>query len=223
MLVEIDNDGMLNHMRIRNSRSQIIERGRRTMPITGIVVHQTDADTASSSLNSYTRPKANGAHFLIDKDGTIHQTAAIYQRTNHVGPLKARCLAKGAVRPCSPQDYAGKGTMGMHRIEMHKPPSERYPSNMDAIGIELVGRASLPKGFTPHPKWKHLSHEELRGEFGVYVTPTAAQNLSLSWLVKVLEHSMQVAPSEVFPHPLVSRKNDTEAQGANWKLPVPTP
>jgi N-acetyl-anhydromuramyl-L-alanine amidase AmpD len=93
---------MINHARVRNARSPEIERGRRTSAITGIVVHQTDADTSASSLNSYKRPKANGAHFLIDTDGTIYQTAAIYQRTNHVGPLKARCLAVGgrnAVHP----------------------------------------------------------------------------------------------------------------------------
>lgn len=102
MLVEIDANGMINHARVRNARSPEIERGRRTSAITGIVVHQTDADTSASSLNSYKRPKANGAHFLIDTDGTIYQTAAIYQRTNHVGPLKARCLAVGgrnAVHP----------------------------------------------------------------------------------------------------------------------------
>lgn len=99
MAVQIDTDGMIIHARVRNARSPAIERGRRTSTITGIVVNQTDADTSASSLNSYTRPKANGAHFLIDIDGTIYQTAAIYQRTNHVGPLKARCLVTGK---CSP-------------------------------------------------------------------------------------------------------------------------
>jgi hypothetical protein len=34
---------------------------------------------------------------------------------------------------------------------------------------------------------------------------------------------MQISSSEVFPHPAVSRKNPTEARGANWNLPVPTP
>ena len=91
-------------------------------------------------------PKANAAHFLIDKDGTIYQTAAIYQRTNHVGPLKARCLLVGK---CRAKDYEGAGVKGMHRIEMMKAPGDRYPSNMEAIGIEMVGRAVLPKGFKP--------------------------------------------------------------------------
>jgi N-acetyl-anhydromuramyl-L-alanine amidase AmpD len=221
MAVQIDTDGMIIHARVRSARSQIIERGRRSVPITGIIVHQTDADTAASSLSSYTRPKANGAHFLIDTNGTIYQTAAIYQRTNHVGPLRARCLLTGRCMPA----YGPKnsGVDAMHRIEMTKPPSDRYPSNMEAIGIEMVGRARLPLGFrAPDPR-KQRSTEQLRGEFGVYDTPTAAQNQSLSWLVKALEDSMQIAPSEVFRHPDASRKNPTEAQGANWNLPVTAP
>jgi N-acetyl-anhydromuramyl-L-alanine amidase AmpD len=212
---------MIIHARVRGARSQIIERGRRSVPITGIIVHQTDSDTAASSLSSYTRPKANGAHFLIDTDGTIYQTAAIYQRTNHVGPLRARCLLTGSCMPA----YGPKnsGVDAMHRIEMTKPPGDRYPSNMEAVGIEMVGRARLPLGFRDPDPRKQRSAEQLRGEFGVYDTPSAAQNQSLSWLVKALEDSMQIAPGEVFRHPDASRKNPTEAQGANWNLPVTAP
>lgn len=215
MLVEINKDGMLIHARVRNARSPAIERGKRTAAITGIVVHQTDASTARSSLNSYRNPKANGAHFLIDKDGTIYQTAAIYQRANHVGPLKARCLLVGK---CTARDYRGAGVNGMHRIEMMKAPGDRYPSNMEAIGIEMVGRAELPKGFQPPQRRKQLSPEGIRGEFGVYPTPTEAQNRALTWLVEALQDSMQLSPGEVFKHPEVSRKNLTEAEGANWKM-----
>ncbi|NVM87680.1 hypothetical protein FHT32_001319 [Variovorax sp. SG517] len=223
MLVEIDNHGMVSHARVRRARSPQIERGKRVGAITGIVVHQTDADTLDSSLNSYRNPKANGAHFLIDKDGTIYQTAAIYQRTNHVGPLKARCLV---MKTCKPDDFPKKGgAAAMHRIEMQKVPGDRYPGNMEAIGIEMVGRARLPEGFKPtlQQKKRNLTPEEIRGESAIFPTPTAAQNQSLSWLVRVLQDSIQVESSEVFHHPEVSRKNPTEAQGANWNLPVPTP
>jgi len=220
MLVEVDEHGMINHARVRHARSPQIERGKRAGAITGIVVHQTDADTSASSLNSYKRPKANGAHFLIDKDGTIYQTAAIYQRTNHVGPLKARCLATAR---CEPRDFAKAGVEGMHQIEMRKPPDERYPGNMEAIGIELVGRARLPVGFKAVGKEAELTLDELRGRHGIYDEPTAAQNQSLSWLVRVLQESVRIGREEVFRHPLVSRKNPTEAQGANWKMQVSMP
>lgn len=220
MLVEIDEHGMISHARVRHARSPQIERGKRVGAITGIVVHQTDADTSASSLNSYKQPKANGAHFLIDKDGTIYQTAAIYQRTNHVGPLKARCLIAGK---CRPGDFKNVGAEGMHRIEMRKPPGERYPGNMEAIGIEVVGRARMPVGFKPSGKELEWSLERIRGEHGIFDTPTAAQNQSLSWLVSVLADSIKIGPTEVFRHPVVSSKNITEAHGANWKLSIPTP
>ncbi|MET3177695.1 UNVERIFIED_ORG: N-acetyl-anhydromuramyl-L-alanine amidase AmpD [Variovorax guangxiensis] len=221
MLVEIDKHGMISHARVRHARSPQIERGKRVGAITGIVVHQTDADTLESSLNSYRNPKANGAHFLIDKDGTIYQTAAIYQRTNHVGPLKARCLITGK---CAPRDFPAKaGATTIHRIEMRKAPHERYPGNMEAVGIEMVGRARLPPGFKDPDVRANRPLEKLRAEFGIFPTPSAAQNQSLAWLVSVLESSMQIAPGEVFPHSDVSWKNPTEAQGANWNLKVPTP
>jgi len=220
MLVEIDRHGMINHARVRYARSPQIERGNRVGVITGIVVHQTDADTAASSLNSYRNAKANGAHFLIDTDGTIYQTASIHQRTNHVGPLLARCLV---IPKCALSDFPERvGATAMHRIEMRKAPGDRYPSNMEAIGIEMVGRARLPEGFQPTVKQQKMPLERLRGNAGVFPTPTAAQNQALSWLVHVLQSSMQLATSEVFRHPEISRKNSTEAQGANWTLPIPT-
>jgi len=185
------------------------------------VVHQTDADTSASSLNSYSQPGANGAHFLIDKDGTIYQTAAIYQRTNHVGPLKARCLV---IPTCKMSDFPPRvGPAEMHRIEMLKAPADRYPSNMEAIGIEMVGRAKMPEGFKPTIKQRTMPLDQLRGEASVFPAPTAAQNQALSWLVHVLQNSMRIPTSEVFLHPEISRKNSSEAQGANWTLSVPTP
>lgn len=68
-----------------------------------------------------------------------------------------------------------------------------------------------------------LTLDELRGRHGIYDEPTAAQNQSLSWLVRVLQESVRIGHEEVFRHPLVSRKNPTEAQGANWKMQVPMP
>ena len=111
----------------------------------------------------------------------------------------------------------------MHRIEMRKPPGERYPSNMEAIGIEIVGRARLPAGFKPAGKQIEWSLEKIRGEHGIFDEPTAAQNQALSLLVSVLAESIKIGSTEVFRHPVVSRKNITEAQGANWSPAVTTP
>lgn len=69
------------------------------MPVVhGVIVHQTDASTAASSLAAY-KIRAIGVHFLIDKDGTIYQTAAVTKRVSHVGKLRARCLAEHRCAP----------------------------------------------------------------------------------------------------------------------------
>lgn len=127
------------------------------------------------------------------------------------------------MKTCKPKDFGKVGVEGIHRIEMQKSPGDRYPGNMEAIGIEMVGRARLPVGFKPPERDAKLSLEKLRGRHGIYDAPTAAQNQSLSWLVRVLQGSTKLAASEVFRHPVVSYKNLTEAQGANWNLQVPMP
>jgi N-acetyl-anhydromuramyl-L-alanine amidase AmpD len=173
-----------------------LQRG--AMPtVSGIIVHQTGGSTAQSTFNSY-RTSAYGAHFLIDKDGTIYQTAAINQRTNHVGPLRARCIVAATCTPAELTLYGRVGPTQRNRAEMEKSVPARYPSNSDSIGIELVGEATGPRG------------QE------VYVTVPAPQNTSLAWLVRELAETLQVPLTEVFRHPEVSQKNPTEASTAQW-------
>jgi N-acetyl-anhydromuramyl-L-alanine amidase AmpD len=179
-----------------------IQRGNMAV-VSGIIVHQTGGTTATSSLNSYANPKANGAHFLIDKDGTIYQTASIYQQTWHVGSLKARCVAEFR---CSVADKTGLkkfNPSAEHKRESAKAVPDRYPSNKDSIGIELVG--GLNPGKPDEPAEKRT-----------YETVTTEQNVSLTWLVQGLRDLFSVPPTEVFRHPMVSRKNPTEAASASW-------
>ncbi len=82
---------------------------------------------------------------------------------------------------------------------MAKPLLDRYPSNEDSIGIEIVGKANGPK------------NKE------VYETVNAAQNAALTWLVRELSATFDVPINRVFRHPQVSRKNVTEASTAVWE------
>jgi N-acetyl-anhydromuramyl-L-alanine amidase AmpD len=178
-----------------------IENGKMEK-VNGIVVHQTGGPTAESALSQYRTPKANGAHFLIDKDGTIYQTASLYKVTNHVGKMQSRCVV---TRQCSPAEFkrmhdlesAWKPTQ-ISRIEEKKSFPDRFPSNTDAIGIELVGEA-------PGKENKE-----------VFVEVTDAQNASLQWLTKELMETLNVSMSEVYKHPHIARKNKTEARSAKW-------
>jgi N-acetyl-anhydromuramyl-L-alanine amidase AmpD len=138
---------------------------------------------------------ASGAHFLIDRDGTVYQTASMYKKTWHVGKLKARCLVK---QRCSPVELAALkkfNPTSENTQEKAKQVPDRYPSNDDSVGIELVGKV--------------LAN-------GVYDAVTADQNTSLRWLVSEIQTTLGVAVTEVFRHPEVSRKNPSEAQSAKW-------
>jgi len=180
-----------------------IEKGA-MMCVNGIVVHQTDGGTADSSLSNYAKG-GKGAHFLIDKDGTIYQTARVTQKCWHVGRIKSRC---DELKACSPAElqtikailykrgvpYKARLT-ALHHHEMTKPYPDRYPSNEDSIGIEIVSK--------------------FLGKAG-YESATAAQNDALRWLVATLEHLLALSPSDVYRHPQVSAKQPTEAVSARW-------
>lgn len=87
--------------------------------------------------------------------------------------------------------------------EQLKSVPDRYPSNADAIGIELVGEA-MPRGGSTADALK------------TYEPVTAAQNAALQWLIQELSNTLNIPLSEVFRHPTVSRKNPTEASTARW-------
>ena len=71
-------------------------------------------------------------------------------------------------------------------------------SNADAIGIEIVG----------------MSHGNPGKE--IYESVTDAQNFSLKWLMKELVDTFGVSMQEIYRHPQIGRKNETEASTAKW-------
>ena len=169
----------------------------------GIVLHQTGGSTAASALNSYKNAGANGAHFLIDKDGTIYQTASLLRATNHVGALKSRCKQELSCTPAEQAALKGKRDgKQTGRVEAAKPWPDRYPGNQETLGLEFVGASS--------PKPGSKTGEE------IYEPVTAAQQEALNWLLpRLLEH-FQVKTTEIFRHPDVSWKMPTEASSLRW-------
>lgn len=219
-MLKIDAQGMVVDAKVKPKRFAQIERQPLT-EVRGIIVHQTGAGRAESAFNSYATANANGAHFLIEKDGTIYQTASVQNRTNHVGPLRARCLAEYACKPAEfnkSKTFPQSGLVQrMHKIEMQKSVPARYPSNVDSIGIEIVGKPELPPGKTAPANATPKQKEMFFNQNAVYEAVTSAQNLSLQWLVGELAQTLEVPKSEVFRHPEVSRKSPTEASTANWQ------
>lgn len=184
--------------------------------VNGIIVHQTDGGDAQSALNSYKNKKANGAHFLIDKDGTTYQVASLLKQTWHVGKLKGRCVASHECTPAELKIYSNyRKSKQTNRMEMRKVTPVRYPSNKDSIGIELVGRCVLDKKYIKDGMTEN-EIEDLRAEYGVFETVTPAQNVALGSLMRQLQDSLHIPEKEVFSHPTVSMKNPTEASTAKW-------
>lgn len=219
-MLHIDEQGMIMNAGIMPRRFTQIER-QPLHQAHGIIVHQTGSSSATSTFNSYTRANANGAHFLIDKDGKIYQTASVKKRTNHVGPLLARCLAEIRCKPSqfaqSPQAPQSSLVERMHKLEMQKSVPVRYPSNTDSLGIEIVGKPSLPPGKSAPANATPLEKERYFNQHAVYEAVNNAQNISLQWLVNELIASLSIPQTEVFRHPDVSRKNPTEASTATWQ------
>jgi N-acetyl-anhydromuramyl-L-alanine amidase AmpD len=201
-MLNVDKQGRILHPRIALAIRPHIERSQ-LHKVRGIIVHQTGGATAASSLSSYLQPRANGAHFLIDKDGKIYQTASVNKQTWHVGSLRARCVAEFRCTPAELRVLSRFSPKAENRMELRKQVPARYPTNMDSIGIELVGAAITSKGSDPAEK-------------GVFEVVTVAQNQSLGWLVNELRLTLGVPITEVFRHPVVSRKNPTEAASAQW-------
>ncbi|MBK4725360.1 N-acetylmuramoyl-L-alanine amidase [Pantoea agglomerans] len=204
----IDEDGYIYDDRIERKIFKTIERGVLDS-VNGIVVHQTASPTAQSTFNSYGNKSANGAHFLIDKDGKVYQTASLFKMTWHVGLIQSKCFLKKVCQPTEVRLLALHTKKYWKReiakeisdIEREKTFPDRFPNNTDSIGIEIVGVAVQVKG-KAEP---------------VYETINDKQNESLKWLVAELSSKFNVPMTEVHRHPDVGRKNETEASTAKWE------
>lgn len=200
----ITRGGLVDAERIKTKIFPNIERGA-LGAVNGIVVHQTGGPTADSAFGAYRQKGAVGAHFMIDKDGTIYQTASVYKITNHVGLMQSRCVN---TQRCAPAEFKRMSALEkawkpkeISRIETGKAWPDRYPINADSIGIEIVGKAQK---INP------------TDQYATYEAVNEPQNASLKWLVKELAETLGVAMTEVHRHPDIARKTPTEARTAQW-------
>lgn len=214
-MLTIDTQGMVSDARVKPRRFPTIERGKLTT-ISGIIIHQTGGASEQSAFQSYKNPMANGAHFLIAKDGEIFQTASLLSKTNHVGKLRARCIVEHSCSASELIFLKKASSTPRNKAEMKKSVPGRYPSNQDSIGIEIVGQAALPPGKSYPANSTDDQKRVFLDNNGVYESVTAAQNLSLKWLVNELIQSLKIPDKEVHRHPDVSQKNPTEASTAKW-------
>lgn len=114
-----DPDGWVLDKKVVVMRRPNLRHGAMTT-VSGIIVHQTGAPTAESTLNSYLGSHANGAHFLIDKDGTIYQTGSVLWKQWHVGKIRARCLSEHTCSPVEAKSLAKMSVSAINTAEMKK-------------------------------------------------------------------------------------------------------
>lgn len=187
-------DGIVIDPRVKVTLCPLLLRGPLKI-IHGLIIHETGGSNAAGTLAEYRNPvgRRMGAHFLLDKDGTMYQTVPVSIKCIHVGPLRQRCLADMKCKDASLSPSAGS------MVEWKKPYPDRYPGNADAIGIEVVGKAYGSDK-------NHLLYED----------PTPQQNDYMHWFVSDLLQTLHLTAHDVYKHPLVSRKQDNEAIGVTW-------
>ncbi|WBS04670.1 N-acetylmuramoyl-L-alanine amidase [Pseudoduganella sp. SL102] len=199
--------GKLIHARVTDKVNSKIEKGT-LAGVNAIVVHQTGAATAQSSFSSYDAG-LNGAHFLIDTDGAIYQTARIDQKCWHVGNIRSRCnemkacdtdalKAVNALLFKKGESYSAR-IKSLSQHEAGKAYPVRYPINEDSLGIEIVG--------------------EFSAKSQTYATVNKNQNTSLSWLVGVLETKLVLDADDIYRHGSIAYKQASEGSTANWTNP----
>jgi len=222
----VDKNGWFaNDANIQRAPRPMIEHGE-MKSIRGIIVHQTGGATANATLNSYKNAGANGAHFLIDKDGTTYQVASMYRKTWHVGRLQAKCIAAHVCSPAEVKAIAKGNYKAIDKIEMAKTVPSRFPANNDAIGIELVGLCVLDPKYlnqvSPNlsAAEKAAKIDKLTAQYGVFETVTPQQNSALQQLILKIQTGLAMPgkdKDQIFSHPQASYKNATEASTAQWQ------
>ncbi|HEX3048079.1 MAG TPA: peptidoglycan recognition family protein [Bacillota bacterium] len=182
-----------------------IEHGK-LEKVNAIVIHQTDTTSEEQVFNSYSKGP-DGAHFLIDKKGNIYQTARLEQSCYHVGLLKSKVAITQEGKDLESVNQiweSDKLTFNqkikkLNDYEREKKYPDRYPYNADSIGIEIVGKAN--DNNTGNKIYENLTKE---------------QQEALSKLLTYLFSKFSLSKSDVYRHPEVSYKNETEAESATW-------
>lgn len=198
-------DGFLTDPDITRSHIPGLERGAMTS-VNGIVMHRTMGSTAAGTLGHWRgQDNPHGTHFLIDRDGTIHQTASLNNDTSHVGRIRSRAEVEGTLTDEGRQELAATRArptsdyQDVHRLESGRPYPQRFPTNGDSIGIEVVATYDQRSG-----RWQE---------------PTEQQLASVRRLVGTLQNNYGLNDRDIYEHDAISYK--TQGEGAGLYRPEP--
>lgn len=167
-----------------------LERGSLST-VNAIVLHRTGGATMASAIATF-KSSGIGTHYIIDKDGTIKQTANAEKYTYHVGKIRARCMEEGT---CSAEEAKKIKDFGwspdkIYDNEKTKKYPDRYPMSTDSIGIEVVGKYNKTAK--------------------VWDQATTQQKTSINFLVKKLKKTYNLTDRDIYEHDKISYKTSGE-------------
>lgn len=170
-----------------------LEKGN--MPaVHAIILHRTGGSSLSAAIASF-RKSGIGTHFIIDKDGTIRQTANTNKYAYHIGKIRARCMEEGTCSPEEAKKIKGFGwaPTKIHNNEKVKKYPARYPLNTDSLGIEVVSKYNTATK--------------------IWDPATPQQKTAINYLVKKLQATFNLTDKDIYEHDKISYKTAGEGAG----------
>ncbi|MBE8598055.1 peptidoglycan recognition protein family protein [Xenorhabdus sp. BG5] len=189
----VNDDGFFKNSDIIQDRVSELEHGEMST-VNAIVLHRTGGSSMSTAISSF-KSTGVGTHFIIDKDGTIKQTASLKQYTYHIGKIKSKCMEENNCNSSEEKKIKGWGwnPKKTHDHEKSKEYPDRYPMNTDSVGIEVVASYNKASKF-----WDPA---------------TTQQKDSIKKLVSLLKCNYNLGEGDIYEHDKISYK--TEGEGAN--------
>lgn len=190
--IYIDDKGYVQNANFTHSPISALEKGKIEGPH-AIILHRTESPSASSAITSF--KNGVGTHFLVDKDGTVTQTASLLQHTYHIGKIKSKCYENKTCPIDEMKKIKGYGwsPQKVYDHEKDKDYPTRYPINLDSIGIEVVGQYNEST-----KKWDEATESQLK---------------SIAKIVKLLKKEYSLTDDDIYEHDKISYKTAGEGAG----------
>lgn len=199
-VIYVDSEGYIRNAKVIVDPIPELNKGDINV-INAVVLHRTFSATKESALSSF--KSGIGAHFLIDKNGDIYQTAHLSMYVYHIGYIQARCENE---KTCTSTDKEkldeikkqknkkiSEKFKEIHEYEILKNYPIRYPYNGDAVGIEVVAMYD-----DKTKKWE---------------VPTTKQKKSVNYLVDILRNIYELSEKDVYEHDKIGHKTLGEGAG----------
>ena len=189
-----------------NIKSQLIAKigNGKLNVINAIILHRTVSYTTKSVFNTWLGKNVYrvGAHFVIDKDGTIYQCLSIYTKAHHVGRIRSKALETNNFQnDVDKKSVCDKknNISDLSNYEFTKEYPLRFPGNMDSIGIEVVSMY-----IEQTKQWEKATEAQLK---------------SINLLIDILltcykkHNGYNLTTKDIYPHDKIAYKTDGEGGG----------